>query len=243
MNYCFVDSSKATSTLYSLITSKNLYPIPVFYLNYTNFEQAKLSLKQIESTLTNFTSFETLAIFLTISKIDQQLQQFITSLKSQFSIVMAQGGLNKTNRFLLESTSIDILVDPHSSKEKIKSDFIHHFNSGINHILATFAKEKSITFMINLDNFYQKKKNLSKDIGRIQQNIQFCRKYGIPIYCSYIISKPSQIKTYSELSSILHILGASKEQLVVFSNQLETIIKTNSYIQSQKTLTYGIHYM
>lgn len=242
MEYCFVDSTKATSNLYSLISSKGLISIPVFYIEYTNFELAKQSLKKIENSLEQYTSFSHLAVHLNIQKIDQQLQQFVSSLKQKFSIVMAQGGLNKINRFLLESTQIDLLIDPHSSKDKIKTDFIHHFNSGINHILSTFAKEKSTTFMINLNSFYQKKKNLSKDIGRIEQNIRFCRKYGIPIICGYIVSKPSQIKSIVELSSILHLLGGSKEQILISSKQVSYILQTNDYLRSSHTLCKGMHY-
>lgn len=240
MTYCPFDIAKADSNLVELIKNTNLQPLPVYFLHYDSFNNAKEQLQEILKQKSQIQYLNN-ALYITIESLDQHTQQFIQSLHQHFQLIFAQGGLNKINRFLLESTSIDVLVDPHSSKEKIKTDFIHHFNSGINHILATFAKQKQIIFMCSLNQFMQKKKNLAKDIGRINQNIKIARKYSIPIYCNYIVSKPTHIKTYRELSFIIHLLGGSKEQIEEFKTAITKKIEENSLQQDPHTITKGLY--
>ena len=240
MNYCPFDIERANISLGKKIKEFNLTPLPVYFLKYITYTQAKENLLEIINKK-NQQNYNNFAIFIEIEKIDQQTQQFINNLHKEFSIIFVQGGLNKINRFILESTSADVLVDPHTSKYKIKTDFIHHFNSGINHILATFAKEKETIFMINLNSFIQKKKNLSKDIGRISQNIKLCRKYNIPIFLNYIVYKQSQIKTYAELSNILHLLGGSKEQSSNMFSSFEKKVEENNMLNSKNTITKGLY--
>ena len=237
MKYCLFDAIHSPNEVISRIEKENLIPFPIYYIEYYSQNQAKQDYKKIQDVLENSNA----GVFITIHSIDQQLQAFLQNLRKSFSLILAQGGLNKVNRLLLESTSIDVLVDPHSSKYKIKRDFIHHFNSGINHVLASFAKEKQTVFMISLEQFRQKKKNLAKDIGRIKQNIEISRKYSIPLNISYIVSKPIHVKTLKEKDAILTLLGASKEQITQARTAIDEKIEYNNKKNSPQFIYEGLH--
>ena len=238
MNYCFVDAQKDTnSKLSNLVQKKHLTPIDTLKIEYNNYKQARQQIKDSKNLLKN----QNTALFIENIKIDDQLPQFIKETKKEIDIIIAQGGLNKINRFLLEKTSIDYIADPHSSKDKLKKDFIHHFNSGINHVLATQAKEKKIGLFISLHQFSQKKKNLAKDIGRIQQNIRLWRKYESPILTDYIIEKPSQIKTEFDKKHILLFLSATPQQAHKSSIQLQDKITKNKEKNSKNYITEGLY--
>lgn len=180
------------------------------------------------------------ALLIQVEKLDSNLQGIINSLRNDFDLILGYGGLNKINRFFLESTNIDFLVDPQNSIYKNKLDFIHHFNSGINHILCKFAKDNEIGFLLTMDFNNQKKKNLAKDVGRINQNISFARKYGINICLTPIIKDEFDIKTTSDLRSILSLFDVSSNQKKMSILALETKIKENTFKKSDNYIIRGI---
>ncbi|MCA9459489.1 MAG: hypothetical protein KC550_02990, partial [Nanoarchaeota archaeon] len=176
------------------------------------------------------------AIQINLEKQDNSTIGFINQLKHDFDLIIGLGGLNKTNRFFLYQTQIDILQDPQNSRLKNKIDFIHHFNSGLNQILCNYAKEKRVSFLFTLNFLSGKTFHKAKEIARINQNLKFARKYEIPIIINYIINTPIQIKTTEKLLSIIDIFETSCEQKTnsfnIFENKIKEnqIKRTNNYI-------------
>lgn len=181
------------------------------------------------------------SIRIILYKLDSSYIGIINSLNNDFDIIIGFGGLNKINRFFLEKTNIDYLQDPHNSFYKVKLDFIHHFNSGLNHILCKLAKEKNIDFIFSL-NFIKNNNNfyISKELGRVRQNIKFARKYNIDIVFN-IINNEFNFKNKKQLFFISYILGLDTFQTKNMYISLENKLKNNIFKKSDKYIGKGIY--
>ena len=86
-----------------------------------------------------------------------------------------------------------------------KRDFIHHRNSGLNHVLATIAHTHNIKVAFNLNSLLNmENKNI---FARISQNIRLCRKYKIPMVIGSFAATPYEMRNYYDLVSLFKILG------------------------------------
>lgn len=212
--------------------------IPIFTLNLTSKEEIQTQLKVIKEQKNNLT-YSYCAIRVIIYNFSNSLIGTINSLKQEFDLVIGFGGLNKINRFFLEQTQIDFLEDPQNSQYKVKIDFIHHFNSGLNHVLCKLAKEKNIGIIHSLSFRKLQPFFISKEIGRINQNVKFARKYKIPI-TSNIISNKYQIKNKFQLKQINSILGFNNDQNKQALSIIEEKIKQNQFKKSDKFIGDGV---
>ena len=207
-------------------------PITLFELQLDDKEQIRKDLNTIFDKIENLKP-QYSAIGLYLKKIDNSTSSLINNLKKDFDIIIGYGGMNKINRYFIEQTNIDFLLDPHNSSYYNKIDFIHHFNSGLNHVLLNVAKEKQIKLFFSLNFIYNSKKNIPKEIGRISQNIKFARKYNIPVHINYIISSPNQLLSLHDLKKTLSIFGMSSKQIVDSTNLLKTTIDNNRFKNSK----------
>ena len=180
------------------------------------------------------------AIRILLTSFDNTIVGTINFLKKEFDIVIGFGGLNKINRFFLEETQIDFLQDPQNSFYKTKIDFIHHFNSGLNHILCRFAEEREIGFIYTLNFFQSNKSYIPKEIGRINQNIRFHRKYNNPLILNFDIKNISQVKNEDELINISQVFDMSISQRYQIAEILEKKIMTNNFKKSDNYICDGI---
>lgn len=220
--------------------NKNQTPIPLFSLTLTKQkDQNKQHLSKLKQ-LVNSKNFEYSALQITLNAIDNTTQGIINQLKQDFDIIIGQGGLNKVNRFFLEQTQIDFLLDSHTSRFKVKFDFIHHFNSGLNHVLCKFAKEKNIGIINSLNFMKQQGVILTKDIARMNQNTKFARKYDLFMYSNFIITKKEDIISLIQLTSFQKELGMDTKQIKESQNILEKIIKKNKHKKSLEYISKGL---
>lgn len=211
----------------------NLTPVILFKITLNTKDKIKENLSKIKELKNKYSKYSS-AIQITLQKQDNFTGSIINNLISEFDITIGLGGLNKTNRYFLEHTNIDFLQDSQNSQFKSKIDFIHHFNSGLNHILCKFAKQKNINFLFSL-NFTNttNKYNLAKELGRINQNIIFARKYDIPILLNFIIKNKYQIKTKKQLEYISTLFNISILQKQENINLLRKVIENNKLKNSK----------
>ena len=242
--FVLIEYNQNYESNYNLILEKlklyNFTPITLFKIKLNNKNQIKNDLNlitKIKETLNPKYS----AIQINIEKQDNSTIGFVNQLKQNFDLTIGLGGLNKTNRFFLEQTQIDILQDPQNSKFKNKIDFIHHLNSGLNHVLCNYAKEKNISFLFTLNFFSGKPFHKSKEIARINQNLKLARKYNIPIIINYIIKEPNNIKTIEELKTIMNIFEISTNQKNQSFEILTNQIKSNQIKKTLKYITKGLN--
>lgn len=180
------------------------------------------------------------AIHITIDKLENSTIGTINNLKQEFDLVIGLGGLNKINRFLIEDTQIDLLMDPQNSYFKTKIDFIHHLNSGMNQVLCKAAKEKRIGLFFSLNFTSGKPYNFAKEFGRINQNIKFARKYDLLVYLNFIIQNKYQVKTINQIKTISKLFDISTSQTKQITTIIEEKITKNKLKKSQKYVSEGI---
>lgn len=125
-------------------------------------------------------------------------------------IVQAQN--EKFNRKILENKGVDVLLSPEFNN---LNDKLKQRNSGLNEILCKIAKKNDISIGIELKKIINlQKKDKTKILSRIIQNISLCKRIGTKIL---IIDKEKFSK--QEIFSFFLSLGCStKKTKEIFLN-------------------------
>lgn len=125
-------------------------------------------------------------------------------------IVQAQN--EKFNRKILENKEVDVLLSPEFNN---LNDKLKQRNSGLNEILCKIAKKNDISIGIELKKIINlQKKDKTKILSRIIQNISLCKRIGTKIL---IIDKEKFSK--QEIFSFFLSLGCStKKTKEIFLN-------------------------
>ncbi|MDO8460236.1 MAG: hypothetical protein Q7S74_03950 [Nanoarchaeota archaeon] len=117
-------------------------------------------------------------------------------------IVKAQNG--EFNRNILDYGKFDVLLFPEEGETK--NDKLKKFDLGLNHVLANIAKKKNIKFGIDIGEIKRlDRKNKGKNLGRIIEIIDICKKSGVSLICYNYDDERNA-------SAILLSLGASTQQ-------------------------------
>ena len=94
-------------------------------------------------------------------------------------MALVEGGDESVNRMASECWEVDVLA--HSERNTNK-DFMHQRNSGIDHIMARFMKERGIAIEISFTEVLNSSGNSrARILGRMRQNVMLARKYGTPL--------------------------------------------------------------
>lgn len=109
---------------------------------------------------------------------------------------------NDNIRMILEKTKRIII---YGCENENKLDFIHHRNSGLNHILLAIAKKNRIRFLFNFKDFLSLTDNRKAIVlGRLKQNIMLYKKYKVMFnFASFATDKYEIKKDYSSLQKLL----------------------------------------
>ena len=175
-----------------------------------------------------------------VKKLDNDISNLIKSSKNNFDLVLAKGYNNQTNRFIIEKTNVDFLVDPHILDEN-NFDFIHHFNSGLNHILAKLIKEKNINVITTL-NFTKNYRSLifKKSIGRINQNLTLFKKNKIENYFCYFCENFNDLKLEENKKDILNLFKLDTSKIKNNEKRFREILDKSNFEKSDKFISKGI---
>jgi RNase P/RNase MRP subunit p30 len=223
---------------------------PIVYYE-LDVEDKKITKRNLEILKKNVNNFKEelknkkllFAVIINLNKLDSTISSVINDLKDNFTFVIGRGGLNKTNRFFLESTNIDFLLDPHFSYEKVKFDFIHHFNSGMNQVLFSIAKEKNIDIIIDLNKIQTDKSYFLRNIGRINQNLILARKFDVKYIFSLFLDNIENLhllKNDFYVNHMLSIFETSNEQKHDSLHYIEDKLKDIKFKKSNKYISKGI---
>lgn len=229
------------NNLLNLLKKEELTPVVLFKIDFTLKNEINQNVQKIKEIIgKNNIKYKAIQVLLPTDKLDNNISSIINNLKQEFDIVIGFGGLNKINRFFLEETNVDFILDPQNSFFNPKIDFIHHFNSGINEILCNFAKNKEIGFILSLNFFEIKTKYMAKEFGRLNQNLIFAQKYEISVYLNFIIQNESQVKSKKELLKIYSLFNINSKNKNIYLNTLENKILKNQLKNSSKFINKGI---
>ena len=90
-------------------------------------------------------------------------------------LVVVEGGEEKINRAALENKKVDILLSP---EKYAKNDKLYVRDSGLNQVLCKLAHTNKIAIGFNFCDLVNSKER-EVLMGRMMQNIRFCRKFKV----------------------------------------------------------------
>jgi RNase P/RNase MRP subunit p30 len=109
-------------------------------------------------------------------------------------------------RHIIEQARPDIIFNLEFAMRK---DFMHHRASGLNHIMATIAREKDVAIGLNFAKLLELRPlDRALCMGRMQQNIHFARKFKFRCITASFARDPWQMRAEREIISFFTCLGA-----------------------------------
>ncbi|MCA9477620.1 MAG: hypothetical protein KC535_00550 [Nanoarchaeota archaeon] len=96
------------------------------------------------------------------------------------------------------------LVDNEFDEEK---DFVHQRRSGLNHVMLKECKQKGVIILFNLSKLRkQPEERISLILGRMKQNAQLCKKYGVPFELVSLADEASAMRHAKDISAMKRAL-------------------------------------
>jgi RNase P/RNase MRP subunit p30 len=114
------------------------------------------------------------------------------------SFVVAQN--QKFDRFIVEKTGATGIVDVEFVHPK---DHLHFRRSGLDQVMCRFAHEKKKIIVASFSHLLRDKRNI---LGRIAQNIRFCKKYDIEYLLGSFATTPLEMIGAYEKKVLLKVL-------------------------------------
>jgi len=116
-------------------------------------------------------------------------------------------------------------------------DSVNAKNSGLNQVTAKLALKNKILIGFSFSSLLQKR---SVRIGRMKQNIKLCRKYKLPAVVASFARKPYELRSESDLKSLMINLGAHPKEAKDMTQNLNKRIILNKKIQKGTAISEGI---
>jgi len=119
-------------------------------------------------------------------------------------ILIAKTSDPNTMRLLAETGHINIIYDLEQAE---RPDFIHHRNSGLNHIICKMIAEKNISIYFNFSSILDSSgKTRAIILGRMKQNLRFAKKYDIQFSASSFAAHPFDMRSDLVRNSFLNTI-------------------------------------
>lgn len=101
-----------------------------------------------------------------------------------------------------------------------KNDFIHHRASGLNQVLCNIAKKNNNSIAFSFNDILHGKETTPAILGRMTQNIKFCKKYKVNTIIASFAKSPYEMRSPKDLISLFLTLGMD-QNIVKKSIQFE----------------------
>ena len=141
-------------------------------------------------------------------------------------------------RKVFEDKKIDLVFNLELNNKK---DHTHFVNSGLDQVLCKLAKKhgKIVCFsfgsLLNVSNFKR-----SRLLGRIIQNIRFCKKYKVKIAIASFAKNAKEMRYYHDLIALLIVLKAQTSDAKNALKNVYEKIKENKFKKSDKYICEGL---
>lgn len=138
-----------------------------------------------------------------------------TKLKLSFGLIAEQEDIlkaknksdfvitNSANQKTFEKLKPNLIYNLESNPKK---DSLHYRLSGLNQVLCNLANQNNIIIGFSINSILNSK-DKQQYLGRIMQNIQFCKKYKIKTKLASFATNPYEMKAAKDLSSLGIVLG------------------------------------
>ncbi|MBD3319082.1 hypothetical protein GF342_04195 [Candidatus Woesearchaeota archaeon] len=92
-------------------------------------------------------------------------------------------------------------------EEHTPKDYIHQRGSGLNHIIARLAAKNNVAFGLSFGQVLRATSKRPAILGRLSQNIQLCRKFGVSMIIGSFASTPDEMRSPGDIASLFTVLG------------------------------------
>src|SRR3989338_2934327 len=115
------------------------------------------------------------------------------------NLVIARACEQETVRALFENKNIDMVI---GLERYERGDSLHYRHSGLNQVLCALAVKNNIIVGFDVSSM-----NNSRILGRMMQNIAFCRKYKVRMALASFARDKFEMKGASNMLSLVKVLG------------------------------------
>lgn len=124
--------------------------------------------------------------------------------KGKADLILSRTSDASTARSLAEQGLTNILFGLENSE---RPDFIHHRNSGLNHVICKLMVEKNISICFDFSEILKSNgKSRAVLLGRMRQNLKFAKKYNIEIIFASFAGSQFGIRSPETFISLKNIL-------------------------------------
>ncbi len=139
-----------------------------------------------------------------------ELMRKISSFSSKGLPVIVKGSTDDINRKAVEDKRVDMLLSPELIKRK---DSLHRRNTGLTQVLCKFATKNNVKIGIDFSSISSlNPREKANRIGRIIQNVIFCRKYHTKMLIASFSESERDLVSVHELRSFCSVLGMTPSQ-------------------------------
>ncbi|MFH0752622.1 MAG: RNase P subunit p30 family protein [archaeon] len=130
-----------------------------------------------------------------------------------------------------ENKNVDVMVGVESSGRRDKMQFR---NSGLNQVICKLCKANNTAIAIPIAEIINSPKRNAL-LGRVMQNIKFCRKYKVRMVAASFAKNTLEQRTSKDVESFLKTLGMTPAESVAAMNNVEIILK-----EKKETVRKGV---
>jgi len=140
-----------------------------------------------------------------ISVIDVPLKDLRKNIDNSTEMIIVQGGDLDINRFAVENKKVDILLSPEKNSRK---DLMFSRRSGLNQVLCKLAAKNDVAVGFDFSYLLNSSgKQRARILGRMKQNVKFCKKYGVKMIFSSFAKTKYEFRSDEILKVFSNILG------------------------------------
>lgn len=130
---------------------------------------------------------------------------------------------NEINRKALSLRRTDILLNPHLNS---RMDPMNSRSSGLNDVLCKLAKKNEVAIGFTFDSIKS-----DVDLGRIMQNIIFCRKYNVDMVFFTFAKNKYGMKGTKDLLAYLRVIGLGPGEAKSALNNIDKVFEKKLYVR------------
>ncbi len=139
------------------------------------------------------------------------------------------------NREAFEKYKPDIIYNLESDK---RSDKVHYKRAGLNQVLCKLANKNKIMIGFSFSDILN---NKSKErIGRINQNVKYCRKYNVDLLLASFAYNKWEMRSENDIKSVAVMLGMNTLESKNVVNNTHNKIKDNIDYKKGNKIIDGI---
>lgn len=140
------------------------------------------------------------ALFISSSK-KSDVVQMITKAQHENILCLVKAQHEAFNRFIVEKTDADSLVDVEYVHKK---DHLHFRRSGLDQVMCQLAAKNKKSILSSFSQLLRSDKPLI--LGRIMQNTHLCRKYGVDYSLVSFAQHPFEMKGAHDMKALMTLL-------------------------------------